>query len=262
MKRSLPALHLSKTPLIFVLAQVRFAPITQIGKFLPDIQEALRHQGFPGLATRKFDVVITGAEGQAQRQERLQWEFLHPDRTQSIIVDEGSVVLQTSAYSTGEKFLEQLAMALKITEACAKPVGLLRVGLRYVDLINPIDGAGLDKLIRPALGPAAVSFQGEPVTHLWESLRQTSATTKLLVRYTEASRGFAFPPDLGPFISLMLSKPVVQEGPFGLLDTDHFDEGGSDFSVETALNRASNLHDVLDQSFRQLVTDDALRLWK
>ena len=66
----------------------------------------------------------------------------------------------------------------------------------------------------------------------------------------------------GNSLAIRIPKPVVQEGPFGLLDTDHFDEGGSDFSVETALNRASNLHDVLDQSFRQLVTDDALRLWK
>lgn len=187
MKRTQAALHLSKTPLIFVLAQVRFSPIANPESAVSKIQHTYREAGFSDTATRSFDVVTAAAAG-VQRSIRQQWEFLRPDRTQSIVFDETSLVLQTTAYTTGDVFLAQLEQALKAVSDVRVPARLIRVGLRYVDLISPVGECGLDRLVDAALRAAAVPLPGEAQTHLWESLRKTSTTTKLLVRYTEAQR--------------------------------------------------------------------------
>lgn len=264
MKRSRPSLALdkNKTPLIFALAQVRVAPIAQIEAFLPEIQETLRHRGFPQLLKRKYVVEQVPPNGEPTRQERVQWEMLNVTRTRSILIDEGSLVLQTSDYDTGENFLADLQTALEAFAQHAKPTDLLRVGLRYVDLIKPVGGLGLDDLVVPALRPQVVKLPWPSVTHLWESLRETGQNSKLLIRYTEAVRGFAFPPDLGPFISLRLKHDPKQTESFGLLDTDHFIEERAAFNVANTIKRADDLHDNLDQSFRELVTPDAINAWK
>ncbi|MGH8020951.1 MAG: TIGR04255 family protein [Opitutaceae bacterium] len=262
MKRTLPPLILSKTPLIFVLTQIRVAPITRIESHLPAIQEALRHKGFPHLAKRKFQINQTRPDGQALTRDRVQWEFLTPERKTSVLIDEASLVLQTTDYSSGETFLERLQVALEVFADIAKPTDLVRIGLRYVDLVKPIADRGLDDLVSPALRPTAQTLPGSSVVHYWESLRQTSPHTRLLVRYTEAMQGFAFPQDLGPIVSLVLRHEPAQKDLFGLLDTDHFDERGSPFKVSDIMDRTADLHDIIDQSFRQLVTPVALETWK
>jgi len=262
LKRTLPPLRLTKTPLIFVLAQVRVTPITQIERFLPLIQESLRHQGFPNLVKRKFRIEVPGSDGQLTSEERVQWEYINSTHTCSILVDDGSLVLQTTAYDSGEEFLKKLALALDAFVTNAQPTQLLRVGLRYVDLITPAGDLGISELVDPALRAAPPLLPGEPATRIWEHLRLTSAHTRLLVRYTEAQSGLAFPPDIGPFISLRLAQSPEQKTPFGLLDTDHFDEEVSDFASPLVLERMANLHDILDQSFRQLVSKAALELWQ
>lgn len=260
-KRTLEPLSLSKTPLIFVLVQIRVAPITQIERFLPDIQENLRHKGYPGLFKRNFRIEQTGPGGASTKEERIQWEFTNPERTRSILVDDGSLVLQTTAYDSGENFLQSLKTGLEAFDEFASPTDLQRIGLRYVDLIKPMGDCGLDDLVSPSLRPTAQLLPGKPVVHFWESLRQTSDHTRLLVRYTEAIKGFAFPQDLGPVLGLVLRQEPAQKDLFGLLDVDHFDEKAATFATDDVLDRAADLHDVIDQSFRALVTERAISLW-
>jgi len=262
LKRTLEPLVLSKTPLIFVLAQIRVAPIAQIEACLPDIQEVLRHKGFPGLVKRKFRIQNPASEGPDSTEDRIQWEFINNARTRSVLIDDGSLVLQSTDYESGEEFLDALGAALQTFGEIAEPTDLVRIGLRYVDLIKPIGGQGLDALVAPALRPEAQALPGASIFHLWESLRQTSENTRLRVRYTEAAQGFAFPQDLGPILSLKLRHPPMQQDPFGLLDCDHFDERASSFDIADILERTGALHDVIDQSFRSLVTPEALTLWK
>lgn len=264
MKRTLPPLRLTKTPLVFVLAQVRVAPITQIESFLPAIQESLRHQGFPNLVKRKFKITtsLPTPDAPLGNEERIQWEYINADHTCSILVDDGSLVLQTTAYTSGEDFLAKLEVALSAFVAHAKPTQLLRVGLRYVDLIQHTEAHPLAEMLSPVLRNAPDGVPGVPWVHVWETLRQTAPHTRLLIRYTEQPQGFGFPPDIGPFISLRLTQTPEQKSRFGLLDTDHFHEETSDFSTPLVLERTADLHDLLDQAFRKLVSPTALQLWQ
>jgi uncharacterized protein (TIGR04255 family) len=246
-----------------VLAQVRVAPIAQIDRFLPDIQEALRHLGFPNLVKRKFRITSSKPDVETlSAEEKVQWEYINAKHTCSILVDDGGLVLQSTDYSSGEDFLAQLQIALDAFATNAKPTQLLRVGLRYVDVIAPIGDLSLAALVSPVLREAPLGLPGDPWVHSWETIRRTASNTRLLVRYSEQPKGIAFPSDIGPFISLKLPKPIEMSSSFGLLDSDHFHEEVSDFSGTLVLERIADLHDVLDQSFRKLVTSEALDAWK
>ena len=264
MNRTRKSLHLSKTPLIFVLAQVRVSPIAKIESFLPSIQETLRHQRFPGLVKRNFRIEQVTPNGPQSSEDRVQWEFVNAERTRSVLIDDSSLVLQTTAYDSGESFMEHLRVALDAFELHAKPTEVVRIGLRYVDLVQPRDGLGFEQLVNPGLRvERALPLPGSNLSAQCEILRQTSKTAKLRVRYSEALEGLGFPADIGGFVSLMLREDPIRKTPFALLDTDHFDTQVTPFDVAGVLERTWALHAALIAAFQDhLVTPTALEAWK
>jgi uncharacterized protein (TIGR04255 family) len=261
--RTQPPLYLSKTPLIFVLAQVRVAPITRIADFLPAIQEDLRHQGFPYLVKREIEFQEVSPQNREARTIRMQWELIDTARTTSVLIDDDGLVLQTTAYVTGEQFLERLDVVLKVYARHARPTTLLRIGLRYIDLITPLEGLPLEKLVSPAIRGAGQALPGDQLTHSWESFRKTGEHTCLRATYWEAHEGPVYPQDLGLFIGLKPSVEPIQKSPFGRLDTDHFDvRPPTEFAVCDINARIGALHDVLIEAFRGLVTQEAILAWK
>jgi uncharacterized protein (TIGR04255 family) len=260
--RTEPALNLPRSPLIFVLAQVRFSPVLTMKEKIPAIQDAMRKQGYPGFATRRIEVetFAPGASAPTKEEAREQWEFLNKDRTSSILVDQESVVLQTTRYPAFEDYLEKLTIALNTIQEHAEPSLMLRLGLRYVDLVSPIELNDLSYYVKPELRGMPFSDLGEKRAMMCESIVETDKRSKLVVRYVEGVSGFAFPPDLLP-MSLAFTRNPVQKSRFGLLDFDHFTEQSMDYNVETGLSQAWLLHGVLEKAFKASVTPAALKEW-
>jgi len=263
LKRTYPALKLAKTPLIFVLAQVRMAPIANISDYLPKLQEKFRQENFPLLTKREFRVEDNSGKPTATKTDtKVQWEFINSTRTTSVLVDEESLTLEVTHYESGDVFLETLLKAINILKDIANPTIVSRIGLRYIDLIKPIEGLELKDLVKKQLRDDVLSSRGENIIHNWTVLKQTDSKTRLLVRYKEAKDGFALPSDLGPMISLKLKQNPIQTSCFGLLDTDHFNYEECPFDAEVIIDRACMLHDALDISFRDVVTEGALKAWE
>jgi len=260
--RTEPALTLPRSPLIFVLVQVRFSPVLTMSEKIPAIQDGLRKQGYPGFAPRRIDVetFAPGASAPIRKEAREQWEFLNKDRTSSILVDQESVVLQTTRYPTFEDYLGKLKIALNIVQEHAAPTLMLRLGLRYVDLITPREPNGLDYYIKPELRGMPFNDLGIKRAMMSESIVETDKHSKLVVRYVEGVSGFAFPPDLMP-VSLAFTRNPVQKTRFGLLDFDHFTEESIDYNVETVLAQAWSLHSVLEKAFKTSVMPAAIEEW-
>lgn len=261
MKRTLPALRLSKSPLVFVIGQVRFETILAIDKVIPEIQDELRLVGFTGYSERIIEVSRTAPDGTQTGERVSQWELVHNDKRRSLLVDRGSITCQATDYSSYENFAETLRTGLEVVERLAKPQQGLRVGLRYVDLIEPIDGKTLDWYVNRQLLGISLGQFGERLGQSTESLISVGEHRRLVARYTEAAQGLAFPVDLFP-VGVEFRRPVHLSTRFALLDTDHFDLATFAFSSGDALERIAGLHDTLDQVFRELVTQNALKEWQ
>jgi uncharacterized protein (TIGR04255 family) len=257
-KRNSPALHLRNAPLIYVVAQVRFSPIVAIEKFVPEIQEKLRHKGFPRFARGQVMEIALQADGAPKFNAVERFEFQDKEARLGIVLQSNSLAVHTNSYSNYEKFEEEIKTALMAVHRVADISLAERIGLRYVNLIRLQDGERwTDYLHQGLLG---LDPQSVGVDH-WLIRSEATGTTeagKLAVRCSQSEQ--PFPPDLLTstlHYSLELAKGEIVT----TLDFDHFVEGVSDFSVVAAMSTLERLHESLDLVFATSVTEQALRKW-
>lgn len=262
MKRTLSPLKLTRSPLVYVVAQVRISAVIAIDKYIPDIQEQLRHSGLPRFKREqvrhiRFDF---GTEPKLNISERF--EFQNRDETTGLILAPDFVALHTSRYENFEKFEETLRTGLEIIHKAIQISLVERLGLRYVDLVRVREGESLGDYLQPGLlglDPAALGVRNMLSRFEFAGLTEVG---KLLVRCSSAEGEEILPPDLSPPSLKFGLKPEPGETRY-LLDFDHSSEGAetSDFNVQTVLDNMQQFHDNLDLAFRHAVTEKALAIW-
>lgn len=267
-KRQCRFIPLSKQPLVLVLCQVRFSPVRKMGDYIPGIQESFRRHGFPLERAGKIQqLTITPTGVQTVAQER--WEYRTKDERWCITVLQESVVLQTTAYERFEGFAEKLEAAVKtvLEQTEQDRLGLIqRVGLRYIDLIQPRGGESYRDYLRPGFHGAsdAPFVPGSHRLHV-ESVGRTKVDDlpgTMILRVSQNDQGLALPPDL--ISGAPAFKPRAKAGELlTLVDMDHFIEGKFEANAEWATARAYLMHDQLIDSFHDhVVSEKAIDIWR
>lgn len=268
MQRRCRFVPLSKQPLVLVLCQVRFSPIRQIAQYIPAIQEQFRRDGFPIELTGKVKQLMVSAAGiQAVDQDR--WEYRVKDETWSILVFQDSIVLQTTAYNRFEGFADYLRRALDTVLSTTEHerLGVLqRVGLRYIDLIQPRKGEDYRTYLRSGLhGVSDDVFR--PGTHRMhvESTGATKVGTvegRMIVRIVQNDQGQDIPPDVALGAPKHTNRAKAGEL-VTLVDMDHFIEGNFDPDTDWVVEHAYEMHDHIVETFHEhVVTDAAIEAWR
>lgn len=268
MKRNCRYVPLSQNPLVLVLCQVRFSPVRRMGDYIPGIQEAFRRRGFPIERAGKIQqLTITPAGVHAVEQER--WEYRTRDEQWSVTVLQDSVVLQTTAYQRFEDFAERLDSAVKtvLEQTEQDKLGLVqRVGLRYINLIQPRNGESHRDYLRPgfhgasdepfALGSHRLYVESVGRTHVGD----TPGT--MVLRVAQNDQGFDLPPDLMGGAPKFQARAKAGEL-VTLVDMDHFIEGKFDPSAEWVTARAFAMHDHLIETLHEhVVSKKAIEVWR
>lgn len=261
MKRSEEPLFLENSPLVFTLGVVQFDPVLIVAKHIPEIQESFRKKGYPKIRERTITHRISHGEGgELHTDVKKQWEFYNEENRTSVIVDQDSVIVQTTDYSTYEAFQQIITLALECAANLMGVSQVIRCGLRYIDIIENGEDS-LDKWINVnLLGFPDIDGFARNHSHSSTELTGKDSST-LLVRCSAVPRGVVLPPDLIPCDIAFKEKPV-RDIPFALLDLDHFSLKNFDYDLSTTIQRLSMLHDGLDLAFRESVTSHALKQWK
>ena len=262
---------LSAQPLALVLCQVRFSPVRQMEQYIPAIQDVFRRTGFPIERAGKIHQVTFRPAGGApvQLTEQHRWEYRNKDETWSILLMQDTVILQTTAYTRFEDFVEQLQMAVHtvLAESEHDVLGVVhRVGLRYIDVVRPSGDKDFRFYLRPGLHgvPDEVFQPGQHLLHT-ESRGRTVVggnPATMVVRIVQNDQGSSLPPDLvdaAPSFS-----PRAEAGELvTLIDMDHFVEGNFDPDPDWVVARAYEMHDHIIETFHNhVVTEDAIKEWK
>ncbi len=270
MERNCRYVPLSKQPLALVLAQVRFSPVRQMDRYIPQIQEAFRRSDFPIERSGKVRQVTFGLQGApVQMAEQDRWEYRTRDERWSVLVFEDSLVLQTTNYGRFEEFAERLHSALStvLAETEHDRLGIVeRVGLRYVDVIQPQQNEDYRAYLRSGLhGVADQVFQaGTHRTHI-ESTGQTTVDDlegTLVVRIAQNDLGLSLPPDL--LEAAPKHEPRAARGELlTLVDMDHFIVGTFDPAAHQIIEKAYIMHDHIIETFHEhVVSEHAIEAWK
>jgi uncharacterized protein (TIGR04255 family) len=254
---------LHQDPLSLVLCQVKFSKVRKMPELIPQIYDLLRKEGFPEDASSTVQQIVITPGNAPQIIERKQDEFRSKDNKWSLTISEDMLVLVTTAYDRFEGFADRLKRSLEIVDQVAEiNQGLVnRIGLRYVDVINPQHGETFRNYLQPSLhGPTSSVFTDlNSWLHL-ESVGRTALGT-MIVRITQNDQGVVLPPDI--IHKPMTYKMKVETGKLiTLVDSDHFVEGSWDYDLANIINTTSELHEAINAAwFNDLVTQEALTIW-
>ena len=254
-----PVEKLARSPLVYVVAQVRIGAVLKMGDYVPEIQEHMRQAGYALYRLGEVRDLQFGPGGTALRVAR-QWAFDRIDRTAGFLVQEGSVTFHTTAYDTHETFFAELRQGLQIVQDAAGIGAIERLGLRYVDAFQPDTDRSLADYLKPGLRGVALDDIGARRPRSFTNLiTETDVGGRLVVRIGLNSIG-VLPPDLTP-PDLVLARTFGRDQPIAVLDYDHFIEQTEPFSVARAIEQFNALHGIVSAAFGETVSAFALETW-
>lgn len=240
---------LPRSPLIHVLAQIRFPPILAIRS--PDsasgFQEQLRAD-YPILDREEAHQVTFGPGGASQTTEVV-WRLSDRDRSWRASLATGFVALETTRYTSRNDFIVRLRKVLAAAEAVFAPQIVTRIGVRYIDRVEGEALRAIRELVRPEVLGLAATFLAPRATHsLAETLLQ-GEQGQLRARWG------LLPPRAT--VDSAAYPPV--DYPTWILDLDMFQEAETPFAVDELAVTAERLAEQIYAVFRWAVTDEFLR---
>ena len=258
--------RLSKAPVWYTLAQMRFNPVLAMEPFLPALQEAFREAGFPDYSETKVQSLeVSPGEGGMVVGEKTINRLVYRNKAQTaaFLLDPSALTYELTDYPVFEEFSDAFLRALEIVHRHRAIEYCDRLGMRMLDAVQPLEGELLEQYLAPqALG--FIGLVGDTLEHqqtLTESLFKSGSRT-LLVRTVRVSHGVATPPDLTPLRLKLAKRFLTNTGEAVMLDCDSFDEERVDFSAQATRAELAELKSALSQCFKALVTSHALKTWE
>ncbi|MBN1959717.1 MAG: TIGR04255 family protein [Deltaproteobacteria bacterium] len=262
MNRTLPPLKLEKSPLVLALAQIRFSAVLKMEKFIPDLQEILRHKGFP----KFFETQSQEFQQGPQKIELIptpRWGFADKTLQHVVLIAPNFITLQTNNYDVFEKFVDTLQIIFRAVNEVVAPALVERIGLRYIDLIRPQAEEPLTKYLSEGLhglhGLNAAKLEVQSLQHRFETIGKTDNGI-LVIRLSQNKEAKFLPPELDP-VGLKFDLDISRNELVTLLDIDHFSITQLDMDEQVVVDTMWNLHDHCDRVFREAVTPYALQKW-
>lgn len=252
-------------PLMYVAVEVRFPHTPRLASdtTLPLIHERLRDQ-YPIVEPGFETTLMVGAATPAI--QSTVFRLVSRDRTSSVQLTPTSLVVDTTSYSTYEHFRDGFAAVLEAVHEAAGIVGILRIGLRYVDEIRLQDDEVDLAQWRPYVAGSLLGSQEFAVPGFVPAESQgivrfvDGSTLTLVLRYgARKGRTVGESP---------LRTRQSRSGSYFLLDMDSYwaDDQGTlqDFSAPWVLETCDRLHDPARQAFEAAITnqlrDEILRV--
>lgn len=247
---------LENQPLKFVLSEFRFSPVMQIRDFIPRVQELLRKK-YP-LQNKKMQQSFQVQSDGLTVTQIESWSFISKEKKNAIEINQDRLIFYTSEYPRFEGFSDECKEALSVLSEIVDPTLILRIGLRYGDLIVVDEGESISKLVDKQFGLAeCISDIGELSIQNTETIIKTGIGT-LLIRSMYGEHNLTCMPDIqGLPINIGPDKNINERL---ILDFDNFWEAGEDaenFEVERILEKLDSLHESSRLAFWNITTDYA-----
>lgn len=250
---------LDRQPLTLVLAEIRFSGLQSSVSSLYAFQEEMQ-QVFGEVeeyTTHTFHLAADGSQEKATG-----WGFLfRAEEGHSLVqVEAERLVYITTHYPRFPEFRSRCLKAVALLEKHLAPEKLLRVGLRYNDVVVPELEENLEAYIdHSLLPPESLGALGYPLGgHRTETQIQTDIGL-LVARALVGNHGLAVMPDLDRPFQLAQPKTVPRDRVSAVLDFDHFwradQEQQESFSQNKITHRLEALHEPAREAFWCVTTD-------
>ena len=254
-------MKMTKAPVYYALAQAQFNPVAAMAKYVDEIQDILRREGYTLFEPQEItQLQFVGAAGQAPTNPELMkvtnWLISKADRT----------AYHTTHYETRNEFLPELVQGLQAVHKVVLLDHIARLGLRYLDAVIPGEDEQVSQYL--ADGLQGVTFGAKQRYAMSESVFETETgplvkSGTLVARVYRATSPLGYPPDLIPHG--LQPMPRFQRSDtisHAVIDTDHYVEGRMPIDFEKIKAQLASLHTGVKQSFEATITPYAAEVWR
>lgn len=257
-------------PLVFVLAQVRFLPSSQIDldamrnnlrKELPE--EFAKINAVMGFNMTIEHVIEVGQTANG-KQVVLGYDFQSIDQKAVVRLAADAVTLAVNKYTNFPDFLK-LWSTVMATLGTLGVNEVMRVGLRYVDFIYPREGKVPEDYMqepfdyRKSTAVTGAIGVAETSVHMQEYAFEEG---RMRIQYARGIGQPALPLELQGLQDVApVHSRVSHFGPTAILDTDRWIDGPRPSDVDSLQKDFRLLHTDLSNAFKQLTTQMAQSEW-
>jgi uncharacterized protein (TIGR04255 family) len=256
-------------PVYYALAQVRFNAVLALDQYVSAIQDNLRRAGYPDFEKSFMATVnlnLGAGPGQVPAmQPQARYQFLNEGRTAGFLLDQASLVFQTTAYDTFGPFSAECVKGLNIVHGAAELNYSERVGIRFLDAVCPQPEEKISQYLAPSLLGLVDQLGPRELVHSISDTRTRFEKTTLVSRTTifrQELEGAAFPAEFGQVSVRVGERFRSVKGLYAVIDTDCWIEDRAKFDVSSLEKGLLLLHDESRRSFDLMVTPHALSVWE
>jgi len=261
---------MSNAPVYYALAQAHFNPVAAMVKYVDEVQDRLRRDGYTLFEPQQVThLQLTAAPGQASSEPQVahttSWLITKGDRSSGFILSAASITFHTTHYETSNEFIPELLRGLKAVHEVVSLEHVSRLGLRYLDAVLPRTDETVDQYL--ADGLHGVRFGSAQRYALHEAVFETESGPllskgTLVARVHRMVSSLGYPPDMVPSGLIAMPKFEIKDTrPHAVIDTDHFVEGRMPLDFEKLGEQLSALHATIKLVFDATVADHARAVW-
>ena len=256
----------SKSPLKLCLLQTVFSPIVNMEKYIPEIQDCLRKEGFPLFSERILPLIDFESNG-AKNSSCKQWIFQSSDLQELLVVDLNLIVYQVFEYEKFEIFFARYKSIIKKFFEILQffPAGVInRIGLRYINVIRDDNWKKyLNKSYQGIELPS--NIVKDPKTAFTSSMMQSGTKLDLksvgniIVKIYQNNQGIDVPADIVSNTQIIPTNKLVT-----FIDIDHFVQFSNTVKInfEQIQEFTEKLHRVSSIVFLDSISEEAKKTWK
>jgi len=261
---------MSNAPVYYALAQAHFNPVAAMAKYVDQIQDRLRRDGYPLFEPQQIMQLVVPGPGQGQQQEpqiqqAVSWLMTNSDRTAGFILGASTITYHTTHYQTHNEFISELLRGLAAVHEAVSLDHVSRLGLRYLDAVLPRPGESAEQYLVGGLH--GIDFNATRQHAMTESVFATETSPlvskgTLVVRVYRMTAPLGFPPDMLPAGLTIAPKFDVKEPrEHATIDTDHYVQGRMAVEMGKLNEQLVSLHATIKSVFGATTTDHARRAW-
>ncbi|TAN13651.1 MAG: TIGR04255 family protein [Burkholderiaceae bacterium] len=261
---------MSNAPVYYALAQAHFNPVAAMAKYVDQIQDRLRRDGYPLFEPQQFMQLVVPGPGQAQPrepqiQQAVSWLMTRSDRSAGFILGPSTITYHTTRYQTHNEFIAELLRGLAAVHEAVSLDHVSRLGLRYLDAVLPRAGETTEQYLVGGLH--GIDFDAVRQHAMTESVfttdtRPLARNGTLVVRVYRAVAPLGFPPDMLPTGLAVAPQFEIKEArEHAIIDTDHYVQGRMPVELDELNEQLISLHATIKSVFRATTTDHARGVW-
>ena len=259
-------MKMRNAPLYFTVGQVQFNPILNLNTYLPAIQVKMREMHFPDFQQEAVQELIlpfstsSGSQAAPSFAHRLRYKFGDIDGWESFFIDQNQLLFQTTRYQTFEAFLSNMMKVLSILHDVIHLDFIERLGLRYLDAVQPSAGESLSQYLIPEVLGLYKKLGGDLSHSISETMTITPAG-QLMARIVIQNGKIGMPADLAGISNKFSEKITAYDGLHAIIDNDASYIQRMPFELNSIETKLTTLHDAIKAAFEMSVTDHAMASW-